>query len=62
MKIKLDNITSIGYNINIIKKEKKMSDEVIRYGAGGVPYVKKRPAPKKEEVKEEVISEINKES
>ena len=35
-----------------------MSDEVIRYGAGGVPYVKKSPAPKKEEVKEEVISEI----
>jgi hypothetical protein len=34
-----------------------MSDEVIRYGAGGVPYVKKSPAPK-EEVKEEVISEI----
>ena len=35
-----------------------MSDEVIRYGAGGIPYVKKSPAPKKEEVKEEVISEI----
>ena len=34
-----------------------MSDEVIRYGAGGVPYIKKSPAPK-EEVKEEVISEI----
>ena len=35
-----------------------MSDEVIRYGAGGVPYVKKSPATKKEQVKEEVISEI----
>ena len=35
-----------------------MSEEVIRYGAGGVPYVEKKPAPQKEEVKEEVISEI----
>ena len=35
-----------------------MSEEVIRYGAGGVPYVKKTEAPK-EEVKEEVISEYN---
>ncbi len=34
-----------------------MSEEIIRYGAGGVPYVKKTEAPK-EEVKEEVISEI----
>ena len=30
-----------------------MSEEVIRYGAGGIPYVKKSPAPKKEEVKPE---------
>ena len=30
-----------------------MSEEVIRYGAGGVPYVEKKPAPKKEEVKPE---------
>ena len=28
-----------------------MSEEVIRYGAGGVPYVKKTEAPK-EEVKD----------
>ena len=34
-----------------------MSEEVIRYRAGGVPYLKKTTAPK-EEVKEEVISEI----
>ena len=27
-----------------------MSEEVIRYGAGGVPYVEKKPAPKKQEV------------
>ena len=30
-----------------------MSEEVIRYGAGGVPYGEKKPAPKKEEVKPE---------
>ncbi len=36
-----------------------MSEEVIRYGAGGVPYVeKKKTEAPKEEVKEEVISEI----
>ena len=33
-----------------------MSDEVIRYGAGGVPYVKKSPAPKKEEVISEILT------
>ena len=32
-----------------------MSDEVIRYGAGGIPYVKKSPAPKKEEVQDPVF-------
>jgi len=52
LKIKLGKNTKV-------KKSKgdKMSEEVIRYGAGGVPYVKKTEAPK-EEVKEEVISEI----
>jgi|TARA_B110000444_G_C18845830_1_gene601934 hypothetical protein len=32
--------------------------ETIRYGAGGVPYVEKKSQAPKEEVKEEVISEI----
>ena len=36
-----------------------MSEKVIRYGAGGVPYVeKKSEAPKEEVKKEEVISDI----
>jgi|TARA_B100001540_G_scaffold168600_1_gene149056 hypothetical protein len=35
-----------------------MSEEVIRYGAGGVPYKPKKAEAPKEEVKEEVISEI----
>ena len=34
------------------------SEEVIRYGAGGVPYKPKKAEAPKEEVKEEVISEI----
>ena len=29
-----------------------MSEEVIRYGAGGVPYVEKKAEAPKEEVKE----------
>ena len=35
-----------------------MSEEVIRYGAGGGPYKPKKAEAPKEEVKEEVISEI----
>ena len=35
-----------------------MSEEVIRYGDGGVTYKPKKPEAPKEELKEEVISQI----
>ena len=40
-----------------------MSEEVIRYGAGGVPYKAPAPEPKKEEVepKVEVTVEVSEE-